>query len=68
MGCNCKWTETILALVILVFAIWPSLIPQVQGSWIIIVAAVLLLIHAWTCKNCGTCIPETTGKVKVKKK
>jgi phosphatidylglycerophosphate synthase len=54
MECNCKWTETILALVIIVFAFWEV----TYSMWIIIIAAVLLLIHAFRCKNCGTCMPE----------
>jgi hypothetical protein len=58
MGCNCKWMEIIISVVILVFAIWPELIPGLQGSWVVIVAAALLLIHALMCKNCGACMPE----------
>jgi len=58
MECNCKWTETILGIVILVFALWGGM----YADWVIIISAVLLLIHAWKCKNCGTCMPEEQSK------
>lgn len=45
---NCKWIEAILAVIIIVFAnsSW------VYATWIIIVAAAIILIHALTCKTC----------------
>ena len=51
MGYNCKTTEVILALIIIIFSFmsWSS------SKWVIIVAAVLLLIHAFSCKDCGAC-------------
>lgn len=52
MNCNCKWIESVLALVVLVFAVWPDMLGLVVSKWIVIVAAVLLFIHAWTCKSC----------------
>lgn len=58
MGCNCRWCETILALIILVFALFVN---ASWGEWVVIIAAVLLLIHAWSCKNCGTCMPEKSA-------
>lgn len=50
MNCNCQWTETILAIVILVFAFWTT---WMYSQWVVIIAAILLLIHAWACKNCA---------------
>ncbi len=51
MNCNCKWVETVLAILIIVFAFWETSF----STWGIVIAAVLLLIHGWTCKNCGMC-------------
>ena len=48
----CKsWCEGILAIIIIVFAFWSS---WQYSQWIIIIAAVLLLIHSFTCKKCFT--------------
>ena len=45
----CKsWCEAILGIIILVFALWET----TYSNWIIVVAAVLLLIHSFTCKKC----------------
>ena len=54
MKCNCKWTEIILAIIIGVFAYWPALIPKLDGKWIVLVAALVLLIHGLSCKG-GSC-------------
>jgi general stress protein CsbA len=53
MGCKCNWVESVLAIVIIVFA-WMQ---GVSGTnmWIIVVAAVLLLLHALMCKKCKSC-------------
>jgi hypothetical protein len=62
MGCNCKWCETVLAIVIIVFAFWET----VASQWIVVIAAILLLIHAWSCKNCA--MPaSSSGKKKSKR-
>ncbi|MBS3099471.1 hypothetical protein J4462_04615 [Candidatus Pacearchaeota archaeon] len=52
MGCNCKWFEIIVALVILIVTLWPKLIAGASW-WVTLIAAVVLLIHALMCKNCG---------------
>jgi type IV secretory pathway TrbL component len=63
MCCNCKWTEIILAVVILIFAFWQT----VASKWIIVIAAIVLLLHALMCKNCANCdVPA--AKVKAKKR
>lgn len=47
MKCNCMWTEVVLAVLILVFTIWPTLIFSATVSyWIVVVSAAILLIHA----------------------
>jgi hypothetical protein len=61
MGCNCKWTEIVLAIVILVFVFWVTTASQ----WIVAIAAILLLIHALMCKNCAMC---STGAMPMKAK
>jgi len=48
-NCNCKVTELIVGVVILVFALWQTSFSQ----WIIVIAAALLILHSFTCKNCG---------------
>jgi len=64
--CNCKWTEIVLAVLILIFAIWPATVSW--SNWIVIIAAAILLIHALMCKDCGKCAPTTKVPVKKKKK
>lgn len=45
----CKsWCEAVFAIIILVFAIWQT----TYSRWIIIVMAVILLVHSFTCKSC----------------
>ena len=51
MGCNCKLTEIIIALVVIVFALWETTYSQ----WIVVIAALALIVHALKCKNCGVC-------------
>ncbi len=61
--CNCKLTEIIVGLVVLVFSFWDT----VYSKWIIVIAAAVLLIHALFCKDV-ICKPETTAKSKTKKR
>ena len=65
MNCKCTWTNTILAVVIIVFSFvdWYS-------QWIIVAAAALILIHAFvhkSCQACGTSL-GSKGDVKAGKK
>jgi len=54
----------ILAIVIIVFALWET----AASKWILVVAGVLLLLHAIGCK-CKSCDVETPkGKEPVPKK
>jgi len=67
MGCNCKVTDSVLAIVILVFAIWPTLVfPAMVSKGIIIVAAVLLLIYAHKCNACAVPMDKKVSKKKKK--
>lgn len=47
---NCKWIEVTLAALIIIFAYssWD------YATWIIVLAAAGILIHALTCKVCHT--------------
>ncbi|NCO11725.1 hypothetical protein CO038_02225 [Candidatus Pacearchaeota archaeon CG_4_9_14_0_2_um_filter_39_13] len=69
MNCNCKWTETVLALVIIVFALWAD---WMYSQWIVVIAAILLLIHAWACKSCANCrmkeMPRSSSRPKRRKR
>ncbi len=58
MGCNCKWTEIVFGVVIFVLAVWPQLFGAMVSKWVVGIAAVLLVFHALTCKNCGACGPN----------
>ena len=66
---NCGWIQTVLAVLILVFAIWPTQIfSATVSTWIVIVSAVLLLIHAVICKKCdGICAGMVKDKISKKK-
>ena len=69
MGCNCKVFETVLGIVLLIVAIWPNLLTEGISNWIIIIGAVLLIIHACMCKNCGAwCYPNEQGSKDIRKK
>lgn len=51
MNCNCQWTETLIALIVLIFTFWMT----AWSQWIVAIAAIVLLIHAWMCKSCMMC-------------
>lgn len=55
--CNCKATEIIIGAIILIFA----LLKSVYSDWIIIIAAIIIIIHAMACKNCGKCMPTESA-------
>lgn len=47
-----KWTEVVLAALILVFAIWPTQILAANMSlWIVIISAAILLVHSLVGHN-----------------
>lgn len=63
MSCG-KWTNSILGIVILLVTIWPTMFSAMTNKWIVIIAAILLVIHACCCKNCGMCGHEDMSKKK----
>ena len=52
MNCNCKWTETIFGLVVLLVVFWPNMFSAMVNKWILVVVAVLFILHAFGCKSC----------------
>ena len=69
MGCKCRLTETIIAVVIILFTWWQ--VGTGVSQWIVTVAAALLILHSFSCGNCGickTCMPEGKSKSKSKKR
>ena len=70
-NCNCKWTEIIAGLVILVFTMWPTLVFSAMVSkWLVVISAVVLLLHGLLhhkC-SCGMCMKEEMPKNKKRKR
>jgi hypothetical protein len=64
MGCNCRVFEIIVAIVVLVFAFWQT----AYSKWILVIAAIALILHALICKNCAGCMPEKDMKMHSMKK
>jgi len=66
MNCNCRWTEFVVAVLVLVFTIWPTQIFAAKASWwLVVIAAAVLLVHSLMCSKChGLC---TMGKGRKKK-
>ena len=61
---GCRWLEAILAVVIIVFAYWPTMIwtNPMWSEWVVIVSAALLLLHALFCMKCkGVCSGLLSG-------
>ncbi len=59
----CKsYCEAILAIVLIVFALWET----TYSKWIIILVAIGLLIHSFTCKSCFACDHMEMGQAKKK--
>ena len=53
--CNCKWNEIILGVIILAVVIWPNFLGVAVSKWVVIAAAVVLIIHALCCKGVACC-------------
>ena len=70
MNCNCSWMELVLALVILIFVLWPTQVFSATVSmWLVVIAALLIAIHALFCTKCGgVCMGMMKGKSKGRKK
>ncbi|MFH1308001.1 MAG: hypothetical protein ABIH72_04070 [archaeon] len=56
--CNYKVIEIVLGLVVLVFALWET----TYSKWLIVIAGVLLILHALICKECK--VPAAAAPVK----
>ncbi len=62
----CKsWCELLVALVVIVFALWDTM---VYSKWIVVIAGVVLLIHSFTCKKCFACDMKGENKPTRRKK
>jgi len=49
---SCKWIHVILLLAIIVFALF---VKSSVSTWIVVIAALALLIHAFWCRHCNEC-------------
>ena len=52
---NCRFIEVVLGIIVIVFAFLKDLY---YSQWIIISAAIILLLHSATCSICGISIPD----------
>jgi hypothetical protein len=66
MECNCKGFEIGVALIILVAEF--VFFPNEWASWAVVVASLLLLVHALFCKNCKSCEAPKQTSVPAKNK
>lgn len=62
---GCKWIQVILFLVIAVFAMF---VEWTTSKWVIFIAAIALLVHAFWCKGCNECWNKHDMKPKSRKK
>ena len=67
MGCNCKWLEIIVAIVVFALAVWPGILGT-ASKWVVAIAAIILFIHALMCKNCRMYKTEMSHKAAAGKK
>lgn len=67
--CGHNVWNTVGAVVILVLAIWPQVIPLYiwDTNLVIIVVATLMLLHGLLCKNCGALLSKLSSQKKRKK-
>jgi len=54
---GCRWLEALLALVIVAFTYWPTMVFSANTSmWIVLASGAVLLVHALFCDKCkGLC-------------
>ena len=55
-----KWLNSVLAIVIIVVAVWPTMIGATASMWTIVAAAVIMLIAEWMGK-CNCAAPAMSG-------
>ena len=50
---SCRWSELLLAIVIIVFTQWnTAFFSAAISKWIVIVAAAVLVVHSLLCHKC----------------
>jgi Mg2+/Co2+ transporter CorB len=57
---NRTW-RIVLLLIVLILMIWPDLIGT-SGSWIALLAVIILLIGEFLCKSCGAPMPAKSSR------
>jgi len=63
--CN-KWWEALLALVVILFTLWT---PATWTKWLVVIAGLIMLFHAFGCDNCNPSLTMSkTVAVKAKPK
>ena len=50
-----NWLLTVCSAAILVVTLWTGLVSATAVKWIVVVAAALVLISAWTIVECKPC-------------
>jgi len=60
-----NWGLTICSVVILVLTLWPALLGKAVSMWIIVIAAILILIISWTGVKCKWCEMAKEKELKV---
>ena len=66
MNHNCRWCEVVLILLIVIWTLWTNLF-GISSKWVVLIAAIILLIHELGCKSCPMSI-KSAPKKKAKKK
>jgi len=54
-----KWLDIVLLVIIIVVAIWS---PPAWGVWVIVIAALIVLIHQFVCKCCTVEVKSKSKK------
>lgn len=46
-----SWCELIIAILVIVFAGWPSILGS-YSQWVVVALGIILAIHSFCCKGC----------------
>lgn len=49
--------ELIFGIIIVVLALWPTILGASASMWVTIVVGAFLIIHSFTCKSCFAGMP-----------
>ena len=49
---SCRMIQSVIAVIILVVTLWPSIVGASASMWVTVVGAALLLLHNCCCKAC----------------